>query len=82
MGLTEATRGALAHWVETDDKGLIKNYELIVPTTWNMAPRDASGRPGAVEKMLIGTRVADADNPMELARIIRSTDPCMACSVH
>lgn len=82
VGLTEATRGALAHWIETDDKGLIKNYELIVPTTWNMSPRDASGRPGAVEKMLIGTRVADADNPMELARIIRSTDPCMACSVH
>ena len=82
VGLTEATRGALAHWIETDDKGLIKNYEMIVPTTWNMSPRDASGRPGAVEKMLIGTRVADANNPMELARIIRSTDPCMACSVH
>lgn len=82
VGLTEATRGALAHWVETDDKGMIKNYEMIVPTTWNMSPRDAGGRPGAVEKMLIGTRVADAANPMELARIIRSTDPCMACSVH
>ena len=82
VGLTEATRGALAHWIETDDKGMIKNYEMVVPTTWNMSPRDASGRPGAVEKMLIGTRVADPENPMELARIIRSTDPCMACSVH
>jgi Ni,Fe-hydrogenase I large subunit len=82
VGLTEATRGGLAHWIETDDKGLIKNYEMIVPTTWNMSPRDADGRPGPVEKMLIGTRVADAENPMELARIIRSTDPCMACSVH
>ncbi len=82
MGLTEATRGGLAHWVETDGQGRISNYELIVPTTWNISPRDAAGRPGAVEKMLIGTQLRDPDNPMELARIVRSTDPCMACSVH
>lgn len=82
IGLTEATRGALAHWIETDAKGMIANYELVVPTTWNMGPRDARGRPGAVERMLIGTRIADPDNPLELARIVRSTDPCMACSVH
>lgn len=82
MGLTEATRGALAHWIETDGEGRIRNYEMIVPTTWNISPRDADGRPGAVEKMLIGTRVADPANPMELARIVRSSDPCMACSVH
>ncbi len=82
MGLTEATRGALGHWIETDGEGYIRNYELIVPTTWNMSPRDAQGRTGPVEQMLIGTRIADPDNPLELARIIRSTDPCMACSVH
>lgn len=82
MGLTEATRGGLAHWIETDSDGRIANYELIVPTTWNISPRDGDGRPGAVEKMLIGTRLKDPDNPMELARIVRSTDPCMACSVH
>jgi Ni,Fe-hydrogenase I large subunit len=82
IGMTEATRGALAHWIETDDKGLIKNYELIVPTTWNISPRDADGRVGAVEKMLIGTKVKDKNNPIELARVVRSTDPCLACSVH
>jgi Ni,Fe-hydrogenase I large subunit len=82
MGITEATRGALAHWIETDGEGKIANYELIVPTTWNISPRDADGRPGAVERMLIGTRLQDPDNPMELARIVRSSDPCIACSVH
>ncbi|WP_430754937.1 nickel-dependent hydrogenase large subunit [Magnetovirga frankeli] len=82
VGLTEATRGALGHWIETDDKGLIRRYEMVVPTTWNLSPRDAAGRPGAVEQMLIGTRIADPENPMELARIVRSSDPCMACSVH
>ena len=82
VGLTEATRGALAHWIETDDQGYIRNYELIVPTTWNISPRDASGRPGAVERMLIGARIQNPDHPIELARIVRSTDPCIACSVH
>ncbi len=82
MGLTEATRGALGHWIETDEKGLIKNYEMIVPTTWNISPKDGKNRDGAVEHMLIGTKVADESNPIELARIVRSTDPCMACSVH
>jgi Ni,Fe-hydrogenase I large subunit len=81
-GLTEATRGALAHWIETDERGFIKQYEMVVPTTWNISPRDASDRHGAVEKMLVGTRVADPANPLELTRIIRSTDPCMSCSVH
>jgi len=82
VGITEATRGALAHWIETDGEGRIRHYEMVVPTTWNMSPRDADNKPGAVEQMLIGTRVKDGENPMELARIVRSSDPCMACSVH
>jgi Ni,Fe-hydrogenase I large subunit len=81
-GMTEASRGALGHWIQTDEKGLIKNYEMIVPTTWNISPRDGQDRVGAVEHMLIGTKVSDPDNPIELARIVRSTDPCIACSVH
>ncbi|MBB1074535.1 nickel-dependent hydrogenase large subunit [Rhodoferax sp. 4810] len=82
VGLTEATRGALAHWIATDDQGYIQNYELIVPTTWNISPRDASNQPGAVEQMLIGTRIQNSAAPIELTRIVRSTDPCIACSVH
>lgn len=82
VGMTEAARGALGHWIETDAEGLIKNYEMIVPTTWNISPKDAKKKVGAVENMLIGAKIADANNPMELARIVRSTDPCIACAVH
>ncbi|MBB5021998.1 nickel-dependent hydrogenase large subunit [Desulfurispira natronophila] len=82
VGITEATRGSLSHYIETDSRGLIRNYEMIVPTTWNMSPRDGSGNQGPVEQMLQNTVVADAANPMELARIVRSTDPCIGCSVH
>jgi hydrogenase large subunit len=81
-GITEATRGMLSHFIRTDAEGYIKRYSLVVPTTWNIGPRTGSGKPGAVEQMLLGTRVANAKHPIELARIVRSTDPCMACSVH
>jgi Ni,Fe-hydrogenase I large subunit len=81
-GLTEASRGGLAHWIATDSQGLIRKYELIVPSTWNLSPRDENGKPGAVEKMLIGTRIQDENNPIEMTRIVRAADPCMACSVH
>ncbi len=82
VGLTEGTRGALAHWIEIDENGLIKNYEVIAPTTWNISPKDQNKTYGAVEQMLIGTKIKDENNPIELARIVRSTDPCIACSVH
>jgi len=82
VGLTEASRGGLAHFIETDGKGCVAHYELVVPSTWNFSPRDGRGQPGAVEQMLIGTHVQQTDQPMELARIIRSADPCIACAVH
>lgn len=80
-GLIEAPRGALGHWLEISD-GKISGYECIVPTTWNCSPRDNKDVPGPVEQSLIGTYVADADNPLEAARIVRSYDPCLACAVH
>jgi Ni,Fe-hydrogenase I large subunit len=82
VGLTEATRGALAHFTEIGENGFIKNYEMIVPTTWNISPRDNKNRPGALEQMLMGTKVKDEKNPIEIARIVRSIDPCLACAVH
>jgi Ni,Fe-hydrogenase I large subunit len=81
VGLTEAPRGALGHWIDIDGHK-IKNYQCVVPTTWNCSPRDDSGVAGPVEKAIEGTHVADSDNPIEAARIVRSYDPCMACAVH
>jgi len=81
MGLHEAPRGALGHWIVVED-GKTKNYQAVVPTTWNMGPADAKGVPGPVEQSLIGTRVRDEQNPFELVRIVRSYDPCLSCAVH
>jgi hydrogenase large subunit len=81
VGLVEAARGALGHWIEIKDKK-IANYQCVVPSTWNLSPRDDRGQPGPVEQALIGTKIKDESNPFEVVRIVRSFDPCIACAVH
>ncbi len=81
MGLSEAPRGSVGHWVRIKG-GLVDNYQLVVPTTWNASPRDDSNKPGPMEKALEGIKVKDSRNPLEVVRILRSFDPCLACAVH
>ena len=81
FGFFEAPRGSLGHWVEIEDQA-IKNYQAVVPSTWNAGPRDAQGQRGAYEAALIKTPVADPERPLELLRTIHSFDPCLACAVH
>lgn len=80
-GLFEAPRGSLGHWVEIENH-VIKNYQCVVPTTWNAGPRDAKGQRGPYETALLHTPLADPDRPLEILRTIHSFDPCLACSVH
>jgi len=81
VGMTEAPRGALAHWIVIKDKK-IENYQLVVPSTWNASPRDAMGQMSAYEASLIGTPVKNPEQPLEILRTIHSFDPCIACAVH
>lgn len=81
VGLYEAPRGALSHWIKIED-GKTKNYQCVVPTTWNACPRDDQAGQGAYEKAMKETRVAIPDKPLEIAKVIRSFDPCMACATH
>jgi hydrogenase large subunit len=81
MGLVEAARGALGHWIEIKEHK-IANYQCVVPTTWNASPRDDNGNPGPIEQAIIGTKIKDKDNPFEIVRIVRSFDPCLACAIH
>jgi [NiFe] hydrogenase large subunit len=80
-GLTEAPRGALGHWIDIQD-GKINNYQMVVPSTWNLGPRDNNDVRGPVEQALIGTPVEDPSKPLEILRIVHSYDPCLACAVH
>lgn len=82
VGLVEAARGALGHWLVIR-KGRIQGYQIIAPTTWNFSPRDASGTPGALEQALVGAPATDAEAmPLAVQHIVRSFDPCMVCTVH
>jgi len=80
-GLHEAPRGSLGHWVNIKD-GKITNYQCVVPGTWNGSPRDAKNQRGPYEEALIGTPVANIEQPVEILRTVHSFDPCMACAVH
>jgi len=81
IGLTHAARGALGHWIKIKDHK-IENYQIISPTTWNGSVKDKEGNFGPWEKALIGLKIKDVDNPMELGHVIRSFDPCLVCTVH
>jgi hydrogenase large subunit len=80
-GYTEAPRGGLSHWVVIKD-GKIDNYQAVVPSTWNAGPRDAKGQPGPYEAALVGHKLHDPKQPIEILRTIHSFDPCIACAVH
>jgi hydrogenase large subunit len=82
VGITEAPRGALGHWIVIED-GKIANYQAVVPSTWNAGPRDPQGQAGAYEAALQDNhQLADAKQPVEILRTIHSFDPCIACAVH
>jgi len=81
VGLNDVPRGALGHWIQIENKK-IKNYQYVVPSTWNLGPRDSAGKLGPVEEALIGTPVADPKKPLEVLRTVHSFDPCVACGVH
>lgn len=81
VGFTEAPRGALGHWIKIKNTK-IENYQCVVPTTWNGSPRDNEGNIGPFEASLMNTKVARADEPVEILRTLHSFDPCLACSTH
>ena len=82
VGLTEAARGSLGHWLRIEN-GKIANYQIIAPTTWNFSPRDAAGTPGPLEQALEGAPVRPGETePVAVQHIVRSFDPCLVCTVH
>jgi hydrogenase large subunit len=81
FGFHEAPRGTLSHWIVIED-GKIKNYQAVVPSTWNAGPRDAKNQPGPYEASLVGNPVANPELPLEVLRTVHSFDPCIACAIH
>ena len=80
-GFHEAPRGALSHWIVIKD-GKIKNYQAVVPSTWNAGPRDENDAMGPYEASLVGNPIVDPEKPLEALRTVHSFDPCLACAIH
>ena len=80
-GFVNAPRGGLSHWIRIKGQ-VIENFQLVVPSTWNLGPRCAADKPGPLETALLGTPIADPKRPVEILRTVHSFDPCMACAVH
>jgi hydrogenase large subunit len=81
VGFHEAPRGVLSHWVVIDN-GKIKNYQCVVPSTWNACPRNEKDEPGPYEASLLDNPIANPEQPLEVLRTVHSFDPCIACAIH
>ncbi|MDR2240042.1 MAG: nickel-dependent hydrogenase large subunit [Zoogloeaceae bacterium] len=81
QGYHEASRGVLSHWVVIED-GKIKNYQCVVPSTWNACPRNEKDAPGPYEASIADNPIADPERPLEVLRTVHSFDPCIACAIH
>ena len=81
FGFHEAPRGTLSHWIVIEN-GKIKNYQCVVPSTWNAGPRNQTNSLGPYEASLINNPVIKSEQPLEVLRTIHSFDPCLACAIH
>jgi F420-non-reducing hydrogenase large subunit len=81
VGIIEAPRGTLTHHYVTDDRGLLKQVNLIVGTTNNYAAISMSVKKAARSLVQPGKPVDDGIlNTIEMA--FRAYDPCFGCATH
>lgn len=81
IGIIEAERGSLGHWIYINDSK-VYNYTVITPSAWNLSPMDNKGIKGTVEQALIGMEIENTLSPVEIGRVVRSFDPCSNCAAH
>jgi len=83
VGIVEAPRGLLLHNYRVDDKGLIRNVNIIAPTTFNHPAIERNLRSWADAHADQLTKIKKRDEAYwRLEKIVRAYDPCLSCSVH
>lgn len=73
-GIVEAPRGPLIHRVEIED-GIIKSYEIITPTQYNIAS-STKENPSPSQQAMIHLSPSDAKF------VFRTFDVCSVCTTH
>jgi F420-non-reducing hydrogenase large subunit len=80
VGIVEAPRGTLIHHYWTDDRGIVKQANLIVATQGNAA-RIAMSVEKAAKALISGPNIPEGIlNKVEMA--FRAYDPCHGCATH
>ena len=80
VGSTEVPRGLLVHEYELDDRGVIVNSNLVIPTGQNLANIEADMR--AWMPQLLESSLGKEEITLRLEMLVRAYDPCISCSVH
>lgn len=87
FGAWGAGRGYLTHHLVLED-GVIGNYQIITPSSFNAAPKTPWGAPGPYEEAVLNTPILENYSKpkdykgIDVLRAIRSFDPCMPCTTH
>ncbi|MEM0049713.1 MAG: Ni/Fe hydrogenase subunit alpha [Candidatus Bathyarchaeia archaeon] len=80
IGVVEAARGTLIHHYILDEKGLVKDVNLVVATVNNVPSINMSIR-NAAKGLIRGEHVEEGLlNMVEMA--FRAYDPCFGCATH
>jgi len=78
VGVVEAPRGTLYHMAKVNDKGMIEDYDVIVPTSQNQITIEND------LKKYFNENTGKSEEELKLAaeKIIRAYDPCMSCATN
>ena len=78
VGVIEAPRGILYHMAKIDEKGMVIDYDVIVPTAQNQINIEND-----LKKYFNENINKDQDVlKLEAEKIIRAYDPCMSCATN
>jgi coenzyme F420-reducing hydrogenase alpha subunit len=83
VGVIEAPRGTLYHYVKLDDAGNVLDAEVVVPTAQNQINIENDIRHLVQEHLDKDGENLDQDLVrFEIEKLIRAYDPCMSCATH
>ncbi|MEG1869433.1 MAG: nickel-dependent hydrogenase large subunit [Oscillospiraceae bacterium] len=79
IGISPTCAGSVIHIVKAQ-KGLVRNYNIISPCHWNLAPKDKYNNPSPLETALVGIEAPDIQTAqIQIIRTVRSFAPCIYC---
>lgn len=78
VGVVEAPRGILYHYAKVNEKGMIEDYDVIVPTAQNQISIEKDLKKYFNENL----DKSEDDLKWDAERIIRAYDPCMSCATN